>query len=53
MILDKIVADVKIDLAAKKKLVPLAEMKKSASLQPPPLDFALPCAVIKSGSSPK
>ena len=40
MILDKIVADVKIDLAAKKKLVPLAEMKKSASLQPPPLDFA-------------
>jgi len=40
MILDKIVADVKIDLAAKKKLVPLAEMKMSASLQPPPLDFA-------------
>jgi indole-3-glycerol phosphate synthase len=40
MILDKIVADVKIDLAGKKKLVSLAEMKKRASMQPPPLDFA-------------
>jgi indole-3-glycerol phosphate synthase len=40
MILDKIVADVKIDLAAKKKLVSLAEMKKRASAQPPSLDFA-------------
>ena len=40
MILDKIVDDVKIDLAAKKKLVPLAEMKKRASVQTPPLDFA-------------
>jgi hypothetical protein len=30
MILDKIVADVKIDLAEKKKRVPLAEMKKRA-----------------------
>jgi len=40
MILDKIVADVKIDLAAKKKLVSLAEIAKTASAQPPPLDFA-------------
>ena len=40
MILDKIVADVKINLAEKKKLVPVAEMKKRASMQPPPLDFA-------------
>jgi indole-3-glycerol phosphate synthase len=40
MILDKIVADVKIDLAAKKKLVTLAEMEKRAFVQPPPLDFA-------------
>jgi len=31
MILDKIVADVKIDLAAKKKLVSLAEIAKTAS----------------------
>ena len=40
MILDKIIADVKIDLAEKKKLVSLAEMKKSASAAAPPLDFA-------------
>ena len=40
MILDKIVADVKINLAEKKKLVPVAEMKKRASMQPPTLDFA-------------
>jgi indole-3-glycerol phosphate synthase len=40
MILDKIVADVKIYLAAKKKLVPLAEIKMRTSVQPPPLDFA-------------
>jgi indole-3-glycerol phosphate synthase len=40
MILDKIVADVKIDLTEKKKRVPLAEIAKIASVQPPPLDFA-------------
>ena len=40
MILDKIVADVKIDLAGKKKLVPMAELINRASVQPPPLDFA-------------
>jgi indole-3-glycerol phosphate synthase len=40
MILDKIVAGVKIDLAEKKKLVPLAEIKMRASGQTPPLDFA-------------
>ena len=40
MILDKIVAGVKIDLAEKKKLVPLAEIKTRASGQTPPLDFA-------------
>ena len=40
MILDKIVADVKIDLAEKKKRVPLAEIAKIASVQPQPLDFA-------------
>jgi indole-3-glycerol phosphate synthase len=40
MILDKIVVDVKINLAEKKKLVPLAEMKKRASAQSPALDFA-------------
>src|SRR5271157_4343150 len=40
MILEKIVADVKTDLAKKKKLVPLAEMKKRASAQSPALDFA-------------
>jgi indole-3-glycerol phosphate synthase len=40
MILDKIVADVAIELAEKKRRVPLAEMAKMASVQPPPLDFA-------------
>ena len=40
MILDKIVADVKIDLAEKKKRVPLAEIAKIATVQPQPLDFA-------------
>jgi indole-3-glycerol phosphate synthase len=40
MILDKIVADVTIDLAEKKKRVPLAEIAKIASVQPQPLDFA-------------
>jgi indole-3-glycerol phosphate synthase len=40
MILDKIVADVKIDLAEKKKRVPLAELTKRSAVQPPPLDFA-------------
>ena len=40
MILDKIVADVTIDLAEKKKRVPLAEIAKIATVQPQPLDFA-------------
>jgi indole-3-glycerol phosphate synthase len=40
MILDKIVADVTIDLAEKKKRVPLAKIAKIASVQPQPLDFA-------------
>ena len=40
MILDKIVADVKIDLAEKKKRVHLVDIAKIASAQPPPLDFA-------------
>jgi len=40
MILGKIVADVKIDLAEKKKRVPLAEIAKIATVQPQPLDFA-------------
>ena len=52
MILDKIVADVTIDLAEKKKRVPLAEIAKIASVQPQPLDFAA-CATVKSGSLPK
>jgi indole-3-glycerol phosphate synthase len=41
MILDKIVADVAIELAEKKRRVPLAEMAKIASAQSPPLDFAV------------
>jgi indole-3-glycerol phosphate synthase len=40
MILDKIVADVKIDLAEKKKLVPMVELINRVSVQTPPLDFA-------------
>ena len=40
MILDKKVADFAIELAEKKRRVPLAEMAKMASVQPPPLDFA-------------
>ena len=40
MILDKIVADVAADLAAKKKSVSLAEVIQMASAQPPALDFA-------------
>ena len=39
MILDKIVADVAVDLAEKKKRVPLAEMIQMASAQSPALDF--------------
>jgi len=40
MILDKIVADVAIELVEKKRRVPLAEMAKRAITQSPPLDFA-------------
>ena len=40
MILDKIVTDVAIDLAEKKKRVPPAEIAKMASSQSPALDFA-------------
>jgi indole-3-glycerol phosphate synthase len=40
MILDKIVADVAKELEAKKRLVPLTEMVRSAKAQSPPLDFA-------------
>jgi indole-3-glycerol phosphate synthase len=40
MILDEIVADVAIELAAKKRRIPLTEMVKSAEAQSPPLDFA-------------
>jgi indole-3-glycerol phosphate synthase len=40
MILDKIVADVAIELVEKKIRVPLAEMAKRAITQSPPLDFA-------------
>src|SRR5208283_1803795 len=40
MILDKIVADVAIDLAEKKKRVPPAEIAKMALSQSPALDFA-------------
>ena len=39
MILDKIVADVKIDLAEKKKRVPLAEMKKKSVCAAAPAGF--------------
>ena len=40
MILDKIVADVLIELAAKKRQLPLTAMATSAAAQSPPLDFA-------------
>jgi indole-3-glycerol phosphate synthase len=40
MILDKIVADVAIELEKKKRRLPLAEMVKKAVAQSPPLDFA-------------
>ena len=40
MILDEIVADVAIELAAKKRRMPLTEMVRSAEAQSPPLDFA-------------
>ena len=39
MILDKIVADVLIELAAKKRCMPLAEMARYAQKQSPPLNF--------------
>jgi indole-3-glycerol phosphate synthase len=40
MILDKIVTDVSIELAERKKRLPLAEIIKLAKAQSPPLDFA-------------
>jgi len=40
MFLDKILADVTIDLEKRKKRVPVAEMANLANAQPPPLDFA-------------
>ncbi len=40
MILDQIVADNRRDLEARKGSLPLEELKKAASEQPPPLDFA-------------
>ena len=40
MILDKIVADVAIELEKKKRRLPLTEMVKRAMAQSPPLDFA-------------
>ena len=39
MILDEIVADVAIELAAKKRRMPLTEMVRNAEAQSPPLDF--------------
>jgi indole-3-glycerol phosphate synthase len=40
MFLDKILADVTIDLEKRKKRVPVAEMANLANAQPPPLDFS-------------
>jgi len=40
MILDQIVADNRRDLETRKGSLPLKELKKAASEQPPPLDFA-------------
>ena len=54
MILDKIVADVSIELEERKRRLPLAEMTKRALAQSPPLDFAS-ClnAAIMSASLPR
>ncbi len=40
MILDRIVADSQLELAEKKHSLPLAELRKLARAQPPPLDLA-------------
>ena len=40
MILDQIVADNRLDLEARKRSFPLAELQRVALEQPPPLDFA-------------
>ncbi len=40
MILQRIVADNRADLEARKRAVPLAELQEMASGQPPPIDFA-------------
>ena len=40
MILDKIVADVSIELEKREKQVPVTEISKTAFAQSPPLDFA-------------
>jgi len=41
MILDQIVADKLLELEARKRSLPLAELQRVALEQPPPLDFAL------------
>lgn len=40
MILDQIVADNRLELEARKRSLPLAELRRVALEQPPPLDFA-------------
>jgi indole-3-glycerol phosphate synthase len=40
MILDQIVADKQLELAARKRAIPLFELEKEALRQPPALDFA-------------
>jgi len=40
MILDQIVADNSLELEARKRSLPLAELQREALVQPPPLDFA-------------
>jgi indole-3-glycerol phosphate synthase len=40
MILDKIVVDVSIELEERKRRLPLADLKKMVSVQPPTFDFA-------------
>ncbi len=40
MILDRIVADSQLELAERKRSLPLAELKRMALVQPPPLDLA-------------
>ncbi len=40
MILDQIVADKQLELEARKRSLPLAELREVALKQPPPLDFA-------------